>query len=206
MNAPPENANTAGGERRRETPRVGAMISDQFKADLLARVDLVSVISPHVQLKKTGDRHYGLCPFHEEKTASFAVHVDKRFYFCFGCQASGDAIGFLMNYHGMRYSDAVKQLAASVGMQIPKDGKPVARYVVQRRIDAESMLEMMEPELLIAAIASSDYAKGLQVPVTDRQRFLEAISRITNAIEFVKKRRLFDYERQQIAVEGREAA
>ena len=182
-----------------------SMIPESIKPDLLARVDLVSVISPHVQLKKAGNRFYGLCPFHKEKTASFAVHTERQFYYCFGCQASGDAIGFLIRYHGLKFLEAVKQLADQVGMELPK-GAPVSRRVIQRRIDAEAMLETMEQELLITAIVSSDYARGVQVPASDRRRFLRAINFITNAIEFVKKRRLFDYERQQLLLDQREAA
>jgi DNA primase catalytic core len=182
------------------------MIPESIKRDLLARVDLVAVISPHVQLKKAGNRFYGLCPFHEERTPSFAVHREKKFYYCFGCGASGDAIGFVMRFFGIKFPEAVKQLADSVGIQIPKDGAPVSRRVVQRRVDAESIVEMLEHELLIAALVSGDYASGVQVPLADRQRFLMAISRITNAIEFVKRRRLFDYERQQVVMDERAAA
>jgi DNA primase len=181
------------------------MIDAEFKTDLLARVDLVALIVPHVELKKAGARHYGLCPFHDEKTASFAVHAEKRFYYCFGCHARGDAIGFLMRFHGMKFPEAVKQLGGLVGMEIPK-GAPVSRHIIQRRIDAEAMLETMEQELLIIAIVSSDYARGVQVPASDRRRFLRAMNFITSAIEFVKQRRLFDYERQQIFLEEREAA
>jgi CHC2 zinc finger len=121
-------------------------IPESIKRDVLARVDLVSVISPHVQLKKAGNRFYGLCPFHKEKTASFAVHTERQFYYCFGCQVSGDAIGFMMRYHGLTFLEAVKQLADQVGMELPK-GAPVSRRVIQRRIDAEAMLETMEQEL-----------------------------------------------------------
>jgi DNA primase len=172
------------------------MIPEDFKNDLLARVDIVPVISPHVSLKRAGNRFYGLCPFHEEKTASFSVHTVKQFYYCFGCQASGDAIGFLMDFHGMKYVEAIKQLAASVGMQIPKDGAPVSRHVIQRRIDAEAMLECLEHELYICAIVTGDYERGDAVSPEDRQRFIKALANITNAIEFVKKRRVFDYERR----------
>jgi DNA primase len=111
-----------------------------------------------------------------------------------------------MRYFGLNFPEAVKQLADSVGMPIPKDGAPVSRRVIQRRIDAEAILEMMEHELLIAAIVSGDYANGVEVAATDRQRFIRAINNIINAIEFVKKRHLFDYERQQIVIEEREAA
>ncbi|HEX9183759.1 MAG TPA: DNA primase [Burkholderiales bacterium] len=95
------------------------MIPDSFKQDLLNRVDIVEVVGRYVQLKKAGANYAGLCPFHNEKTPSFTVSPAKQFYHCFGCQKHGNAIGFLMDYGGMGYVDAVKELAASVGMQVP---------------------------------------------------------------------------------------
>jgi DNA primase len=96
------------------------VIPDSFKQDLLNRVDIVDVVSRYVQLKKAGANHLGLCPFHGEKTPSFTVSAAKQFYHCFGCGAHGNAIGFQMEYGGMGYVDAVKDLAASVGMQLPE--------------------------------------------------------------------------------------
>ena len=96
------------------------MIPESFKQDLLNRVDIVDVVQRYVQLKKGGANFMGLCPFHGEKTPSFTVSPAKQFYHCFGCGAHGNAIGFLMAYAGMGYVDAVKDLASSVGMQVPE--------------------------------------------------------------------------------------
>jgi DNA primase len=95
------------------------VIPDSFKQDLLNRIDIVEVVGRYVQLRKAGANYSGLCPFHNEKTPSFTVSPAKQFYHCFGCQKHGNAIGFLMDYGGMGYVDAVKDLAASVGMQVP---------------------------------------------------------------------------------------
>jgi DNA primase len=95
------------------------VIPDSFKQDLLNRIDIVEVVGRYVQLRKAGANYSGLCPFHNEKTPSFTVSPAKQFYHCFGCQKHGNAIGFLMDYGGMGYVDAVKELAASVGMQVP---------------------------------------------------------------------------------------
>ena len=95
------------------------MIPDSFKQDLLNRVDIVDVVGKYVQLKKAGANYSGLCPFHNEKTPSFTVSPAKQFYHCFGCQKHGNAIGFLMDYGGLGYVDAIKDLAGSVGMQVP---------------------------------------------------------------------------------------
>ena len=96
------------------------MIPDSFKQDLLNRVDIVDVVQRYVQLKKGGANFMGLCPFHGEKTPSFTVSPAKQFYHCFGCGAHGNAIGFLIAYAGLGYVDAIKDLAAGVGMQVPE--------------------------------------------------------------------------------------
>ncbi|MGH8705304.1 MAG: DNA primase [Burkholderiales bacterium] len=96
------------------------MIPDSFKQDLLNRVDIVDVVSRYVRLKKGGANFLGLCPFHNEKTASFSVSPAKQFYHCFGCGAHGNAIGFLMAHSGLGYVEAVKELAAATGMQVPE--------------------------------------------------------------------------------------
>jgi DNA primase len=96
------------------------VIPDSFKQDLLNRVDIVEVVSRYVQLKKGGANYLGLCPFHGEKTPSFTVSPAKQFYHCFGCGAHGNAIGFQMEYGGMGYIDAIKDLAAAAGMQVPE--------------------------------------------------------------------------------------
>ena len=96
------------------------MIPESFKNDLLNRVDIVDVINARVPLKKSGANYVACCPFHTEKTPSFTVSQPKQFYHCFGCGAHGNAIGFLMEYAGLGYVDAVKDLAALVGMKVPE--------------------------------------------------------------------------------------
>jgi DNA primase len=96
------------------------VIPDSFKQDLLNRVDIVDVISPRVPLKKSGANWAGLCPFHTEKSPSFTVSQSKQFYHCFGCGAHGNAIGFLMEYAGLGYIEALRELAEGVGMKLPE--------------------------------------------------------------------------------------
>ena len=95
------------------------MISQSFIQDLLNRVDIVDVIERDVPLKKAGANYTACCPFHSEKTPSFTVTPTKQFYHCFGCGAHGSAIGFMMEYGGLNFVEAVKDLAARVGMQVP---------------------------------------------------------------------------------------
>ncbi len=96
------------------------MIPQSFIQDLLARVDIVEVVGRYVQLKKSGQNHSGLCPFHSEKSPSFTVSPSKQFFHCFGCGAHGSAIGFLMEHRGQGYVDAIRDLAQVAGMQVPE--------------------------------------------------------------------------------------
>jgi len=94
------------------------MIPNDFIQTLLARVDIVDVIDRHVPLKKAGTNYAACCPFHNEKTPSFTVSPAKQFYHCFGCGAHGTAIGFLMEYAGKSFPDAVEDLAREAGLDV----------------------------------------------------------------------------------------
>ena len=96
------------------------MIPQSFIQDLLNRVDIVGVVERYVPLKRAGANFVACCPFHSEKTPSFTVSQPKQFYHCFGCGAHGTAVGFVMEYTGAGFIDAVKDLAQSVGMQVPE--------------------------------------------------------------------------------------
>jgi DNA primase len=98
-------------------------IPEKFIEDLMTRVDIVDVIDSRVPLKKAGKDYKACCPFHEEKTPSFTVSPDKQFYHCFGCGEHGTAIGFLMNYDRMSFPEAVRELAARVGMEVPQEAQ-----------------------------------------------------------------------------------
>jgi DNA primase len=94
-------------------------LSPQWLDELRARTVLSAVISPSVKLLRAGREWKACCPFHNEKTPSFTVNDDKGFYHCFGCGAHGDAIRFLTDQRGMPFMDAVKELAAKAGMEVP---------------------------------------------------------------------------------------
>ena len=96
------------------------MIPDSFIQDLVARVDIVDLVDGYVPLKKAGANYAACCPFHNEKSPSFTVSPTKQFYHCFGCGAHGTAISFVMEYQGMGFVDAIKELATRAGMQVPE--------------------------------------------------------------------------------------
>jgi DNA primase len=97
------------------------VIAAAFIQDMLSRVDIVEVVGRHVELKKAGINHKGLCPFHGEKSPSFIVSPSRQTYHCFGCGVHGDALRFLMEHSGMGFVDAVHDLAQQVGMTVPED-------------------------------------------------------------------------------------
>ena len=97
------------------------MIPESFIQELLHRTDIVELIDSYVHLRKAGANYAACCPFHNEKTPSFTVSPTKQFYHCFGCGAHGTAIGFLMEYSGLGFVDAIKDLAGRVGLQVPDD-------------------------------------------------------------------------------------
>jgi DNA primase len=90
-----------------------------FIDDLLNRVDIVEVIDARVPLKRKGKEYWACCPFHGEKSASFSVSQNKKFYHCFGCQQSGNAISFLMEYDHMEFVEAIETLAQIIGLEVP---------------------------------------------------------------------------------------
>jgi DNA primase len=94
-------------------------LSPQWLDELRARTMLSAVIAPSVKLIRAGREWKACCPFHNEKTPSFTINDDKGFYHCFGCGAHGDAIRFLTDQRGMPFMDAVKELAAKAGMDVP---------------------------------------------------------------------------------------
>lgn len=100
---------------------MSGLIPESFIEELLGRVDIVEVVQRHVELKRAGREFQARCPFHEEKTPSFTVSPQKQFYHCFGCGAHGSAIGFLMNYEGLEFPDAVEELARQVGLKVPRE-------------------------------------------------------------------------------------
>ncbi|HET9576885.1 MAG TPA: DNA primase [Usitatibacter sp.] len=138
------------------------MIPQEFIQSLLGRVDIVDVVDRYVKLKKAGANFSACCPFHNEKTPSFTVSPSKQFYHCFGCGAHGNAIGFLMEYSGLAYPEAIRALAETVGMEVPETrsqypkGPSAAPGLAARMMEA---LSYYRAELKKSR-AAIDYLKG----------------------------------------------
>lgn len=98
-----------------------ARLPQAFIDQVLDRVDIVDVIDRRVKLKKAGKNYSACCPFHQEKTPSFSVNPEKQFYYCFGCGAGGNALGFIIDYERMEFREAIESLAQSAGIEIPAE-------------------------------------------------------------------------------------
>ncbi len=145
------------------------MIPQSFIQDLLHRVDIVDVIDRHVKLKKAGANYAACCPFHSEKSPSFTVSQTKQFYHCFGCGAHGTAVGFLMEYSGLGFVEAIKDLAQSVGMTVPEERGDQPRRARTEGENGEDLNELM---------------------LTAAQFFRNALKDAPQAIAYLKKRGL----------------
>lgn len=100
---------------------MAGLIPQNFIDDLISRSDIVEVINARVPLKRKGKEFTACCPFHNEKTPSFTVSENKQFYYCFGCHAKGNVIGFLMDYEHLSYVDAIESLAADQHLDVPHE-------------------------------------------------------------------------------------
>ncbi|MCP4445572.1 MAG: DNA primase [Myxococcales bacterium] len=119
------------------------LIPDETISEIRERADIVAVIGQHVELKKAGTNHKGLCPFHQEKSPSFSVNGSKGFYYCFGCQQKGDVFSFVMEYEGKSFVEAAESLAGQLGIIIPETGVS-SEQTALRRSEKSQMLEINE--------------------------------------------------------------
>ena len=119
-------------------------IPQAFLDDLLDRVDIVEVVDRRVKLKKTGKNYSACCPFHDEKTPSFTVNPDKQFYYCFGCGAGGNALGFLMDYENLDFPRAVETLASSAGLEVPREQGRTGPGSAEREQSNRQLYDLME--------------------------------------------------------------
>jgi len=106
--------------------------SDDLIEEVRSRNDIVDVIGKYVKLTKRGSTYFGLCPFHNEKTASFSVTPSKQMYYCFGCGAGGNVFTFLMNYENFTFQEAMEELAGRAGIELPKQ-----EYTAEQKREAD---------------------------------------------------------------------
>lgn len=120
---------------------MAGLIPQNFIDDLISRSDIVEVINARVPLKRKGKEYTACCPFHNEKTPSFTVSESKQFYYCFGCHAKGNVIGFLMDYEHLSYVDAIESLAADQHLDVPHEDNGRAD---QNRQDKQPLYDILK--------------------------------------------------------------
>ena len=120
---------------------MAGLIPQTFIDDLLSRADIVEVVDKRITLKKSGKNYSACCPFHKEKTPSFSVQPERQFYYCFGCGAGGNAIGFIMNFDQTDFPQAVASLARDNGMEVPREENAAA---TRRQSENSKLFEVLE--------------------------------------------------------------
>ena len=129
---------------------------------LISRANIVDIIGSHLNLQKKGNDYWACCPFHNEKTASFSVSETKQFYYCFGCGAKGNVIDFLMEFLNLAYPEAIRNLANTLGMDVPENREESKKYDEFKRLE----------EILISA----------------QTLFLKSLKENEKAIDYLKQR------------------
>lgn len=124
--------------------KLSGRIPREFINELLVRVDIVDLIDSHLPLKKTGANFVARCPFHTEKSPSFSVSRNKQMFHCFGCGASGNAISFLMDFNHLDFVEAVEDLAAFVGVDVPRETSSVSYQNEPKKQDLNQLYLVME--------------------------------------------------------------
>lgn len=121
---------------------MASLIPQSFLDDLIDRVDIVDLVDQRVKLKKTGKNYSACCPFHDEKSPSFTVSPDKQFYYCFGCGASGNSLGFVMEYDRVGFLEAVELLAREAGVEVPREARDPAAEA--REKERDQLIKVLE--------------------------------------------------------------
>ncbi len=151
--------------------------SDELVEEVRQRNDIVDIISGYVNLKKKGGNYFGLCPFHNEKSASFSVSPGKQMYYCFGCGAGGNVFTFIMNYENYTFAEAIKLLADRAGIVLPEiEDSKEAREKENRRktllqINKEAATYFYYQLRAPQGRVGLDYLKGRQLSDETMNRF-----------------------------------
>ncbi|OTG66724.1 DNA primase [Acinetobacter silvestris] len=135
---------------------------------ILDRTDIVDLIGQRVKLKKTGRTYSGCCPFHQEKSPSFHVYRDKQYFHCFGCQANGNAIRFLMDLESRNFIDVIKDLSSQTGIELPQDNQDHKRLSYKREIPKVTATATTLPP---SVPQSSDVESAITIPTDPFEAF-----------------------------------
>ncbi len=154
----------------------------ETREDITVRIkesaDIVQLIGENVELRKSGARFLGLCPFHGEKTPSFTVHPGNQFFHCFGCGESGDVFSFMMKYHNVDFPEAIKQLAKRYDIPLPERKVSSAQKKEQQLRQTMFSVNKKAAELFTTCLEQSshaqearEYLKKRGIPIKIQQQF-----------------------------------
>lgn len=152
------------------------LIPEEKISEILNTSDIVDVVSEAVILKKSGRNFFGLCPFHSEKTPSFSVNPDKQIFHCFGCSAGGNALSFVMKYHGISFPEAARMLARKYNIVVETGSMdPAQRKEIQVK---ESLFRLNKKVMGLFGKMIQDESRGGGV-----RSYLEKRGMTTDTIE-----------------------
>ena len=165
--------------------------------EVIDKNDIVDVVSPYVELKRSGSNLMGLCPFHTEKTPSFSVSPGKQMFYCFGCGVGGNVITFLMKYENLDFQEALKMLADRAGMTLPE--RQSSREERERASRNQQILEVnKEAAVYYCKILYSPRGKrGMEYFRDKRGLTLETMKRFGLGYSEVTNRSLTDYLKEK---------
>lgn len=152
---------------------------ESFKEQVRSSADIVDVVSGYVTLKKRGNNYWGCCPFHGEKTPSFAVNPQKNFFYCFGCHTGGDVFRFIMKIENCNFMDAMKLLAGKYGIPVPERQKS-AREIEREKLAKEIVdANGMAARFFSACLNKTDHGKPALTYLANRGITPEIIESFT---------------------------
>lgn len=141
---------------------------ENFKEQVRGAADIVEIISGYVALKKRGQNYWGCCPFHGEKTPSFAVNPGKNMFYCFGCHEGGDVFRFIMKIENCGFVDALKRLAGRYGIPVPEKEKTAAEIRREQQKERIFNTNELASRFFQACLLKTDYGKAARAYLTGR--------------------------------------
>lgn len=134
-------------------------ISREFAEQVRSAADIVRIISGYVSLKRKGDRYWGCCPFHNEKTPSFSVKPDNGFYYCFGCHAGGNVFNFIANYENISYYEAVARVAEDLNIPLPQREVSQAQLAKEKHIEELRQINQLAGKFFHNCLTMTSYGR-----------------------------------------------
>ena len=173
------------------------------------RCDIVDLIGSYVTLRRAGSNYNGPCPFHSERTPSFTVFPDSQSFFCFGCEAGGDAFTFIMRSENLDYPNAIEFLAKRTGVDIPRTAEEEKRGLSRKRVYEMNLIAarffrecLFDPVLGREGMAYLQEKRGLSVPVIRRFGLGFAPNDFTALVTVLKKEGYTDQEMKDAFLGG----